>query len=111
MFQLPTMQDLLLSLVLQGNPVSVYTLQTLLLYECEKHPREEDWEAAHMGDRISGILMQLISCLQCRRCPHYFLPSVDLFRGKSSSALDTAAKLTWRLLRELLTNTKALENL
>jgi len=96
---------------LQGNPVTVHVLQTLVLYECEKHPREEDWEEAHVGDRISGILMQLISCLQCRKCPHYFLPSVDLFRGKSSQALDTAAKLTWGLLRELLTNSSALESL
>ena len=39
-------------------------LQTLVLYECEKHSREEEWEEAHIGDRISGILMQLISCLQ-----------------------------------------------
>ena len=49
--------------------------------------------------------------LQCRRCPHYFLPSVDLFRGKSTPALDSAAKLTWGLLRELLTNSSALESL
>ena len=28
----------------QGNPVSMFVLQTLVLYECEKHPREEDWE-------------------------------------------------------------------
>merc|ERR1712183_298585 len=96
---------------LQGNPVTVHVLQTLVLYECEKHPREEDWEDSHIGDRISGILMQLISCLQCRKCPHYFLPSVDLFRGKSPSSLDNAAKLTWGLLRELLTNSSALESL
>merc|ERR1712241_1434432 len=95
----------------QGNPVTVHVLQTLVLYECEKHPREEDWEDSHIGDRISGILMQLISCLQCRKCPHYFLPSVDLFRGKSPSSLDSAAKLTWGLLRELLTNSSALESL
>merc|ERR1712241_917538 len=96
---------------LQGNPVTVHVLQTLVLYECEKHPREEDWEDSHIGDRISGIIMQLISCLQCRKCPHYFLPSVDLFRGKSPSSLDNAAKLTWGLLRELLTNSSALESL
>ena len=115
---------------MQGNPVTVHVLQTLVLYECEKHPREEDWEDSHIGDRISGILMQLISCLQvkftfnqnyeydnktflfqCRKCPHYFLPSVDLFRGKSPSSLDNAAKLTWGLLRELLTNSSALESL
>merc|ERR1712106_482201 len=96
---------------LQGNPVSVYILQTLMLYECEKHPREEEWEDCHVGDRISGIIMQLISCLQCRKCPHFFLPNVDLFRGKTPASLANAAKLAWRLMRELLTNSMALENL
>ncbi len=46
--------------------MSVHVLQTLVLYECEKHGREEEWEEAHLGDRISGILMQLISCLQVK---------------------------------------------
>jgi len=96
---------------IQGNPVTSHVLQVLILHECEKHPGEEKWEDHSLGDRITGIILQLISCLQCRKCPHYFLPSVDLFRGKSASSLDTAAKLAWRLLRELLTNTKALESL
>merc|ERR1711892_148248 len=95
----------------QGNPVYSYVVQTPLLYECEKHPRETEWEERALGDRIAGILMQLISCLQCRRCPHYFLPNLDLFRGKSTSELDNASKLSWRLVRELLTNSKALESL
>ena len=57
----------------QGNPVSVHVLQTLVLYECEKHAREEEWEEAHIGDRISGILMQLISCLQVniKKCQYF----------------------------------------
>ena len=33
----------------QGNPVSMFVLQTLVLYECEKHPREEDWEEVIYG--------------------------------------------------------------
>ena len=55
--------------------------------------------------------MQLVSCLLCKRCPHYFLPNLDLFRGKSPSALEGAAKQVWRLTRELLTNTRAFEKL
>ena len=51
--------------------MTVHVLQTLVLYECEKHPREEDWEDSHIGDRISGILMQLISCLQVRETQSY----------------------------------------
>lgn len=96
---------------LPGNPVTSYVLETLLLYECEKHPREYEWDEACVGDRLNGIFLQLISCLQCKRCPHYFLPNLDLFRGKSPTAMENAAKQTWRLARELLTNSRAFEKL
>lgn len=96
---------------LPGNPVTCYHMKTLLLYECEKHPREHEWDEAVIGDRINGIFLQLISSLQCRRCPHYFLPHVDLFKGKSPTALENAAKQVWRLTREMLTNSRAFEKL
>ena len=96
---------------LPGKPIENYHMKTLLLYECEKHPREMEWDETCLGDRINGILLQLISCLQNRKCPHYFLPGLDLFRGKSSSSMDNAAKQTWRILRELLTNSRCLEKL
>jgi len=96
---------------LPGNPITTYILKTLLLYECEKHPREIEWDECAIGDRLNGILLQLVSCLLCKRCPHYFLPNLDLFRGKSPSALEGAAKQVWRLTRELLTNTRAFEKL
>ena len=94
-----------------GKPLDNYIMKTLLLYECEKHPREIEWDESSLGDRINGILLQLISCLQNRRCPHYFLPSLDLFKGRSASAMDNAAKQAWRILRELLTNSRSLEKL
>merc|ERR1712193_313575 len=98
-------------LELPANPITSYILKTLVLYECEKHPRELEWDESVIGDRITGVLLQLVSCLQCKRCPHYFLPSLDLFKGKSPSAMENASKQVWRLLRELLTNTRALEKL
>ena len=96
---------------LPGKPIENYHLKTLLLYECEKHPRETDWDETTLGDRINGITLQLISCLQNRRCPHYFLPNLDLFKGKTVASLDSAAKMAWRILRELLTNGRSLEKL
>ena len=98
-------------LELPGNPITSYILKTLVLYECEKHPREFEWDESAVGDRLNGILLQLISCLQCKRCPHYFLPTLDLFKGKSPTAMENASKQVWRLLRELLTNTRAFEKL
>lgn len=96
---------------LPGNPVTSYVMKTLLLYECEKHPRELEWDENCMGDRINGIFLQLISCLQCRRCPHYFLPNMDLFKGKSPGGLESASKQVWRLTRIMLTNSRCLEEL
>lgn len=96
---------------LPGNPITSYHLKTLLLYECEKHPREIEWDDTSQGDRINGIFLQLISCLQCKRCPHYFLPTLDLFKGKSASSLEMAAKQVWKLTREILTNNRAFEKL
>ncbi|XP_013793124.1 protein mab-21-like 2 [Limulus polyphemus] len=106
---LKTMRDRHLDL--PGNPVTSYHLKTLLLYECEKHPRELEWDEASLGDRLNGILLQMISCLQCRRCPHYFLPQLDLFKGKSVNSLENAAKQCWRLTRELMTSQRSLEKL
>ncbi|XP_008475176.1 protein mab-21-like [Diaphorina citri] len=51
-------------LELPGNPVTNYHMKTLLLYECEKHPNELEWDESCLGDRINGILLQLISCLR-----------------------------------------------
>ncbi|XP_037086501.1 protein mab-21-like [Pollicipes pollicipes] len=106
---LKTLRDRHLDLA--GNPVTSYHLKILLLYECEKHPRELEWDDTAIYDRILGLLVQLISCLQNRRCPHYFLPALNLYKGISPAAMDTAAKQVWRLLRDIMFNPKALETL
>ncbi|XP_050523872.1 protein mab-21-like [Daktulosphaira vitifoliae] len=96
---------------LPGNPITNYHIKTLLLYECEKHPRDMEWEETSIADRINGILLQLISCLQCRRCPHYFIPHLDLFKGKTPASLESASKHVWRLSREIITNSRAFDKL
>ncbi|BHF64255.1 hypothetical protein SprV_0200725600 [Sparganum proliferum] len=88
-----------------------YYIKTLVLHECEKHPHEEDWTEFTIPDRISGILLQLISCLQHRHCPHYFLPQLNLFRRQTPSAMELAARRTWGLLRTLITCPTAFERL
>jgi hypothetical protein len=93
-------------------PITNDVLKSLVLYECEKHPNEYEWsDEITLGDRLNGILLQLISCLQCRKCPHYFLPNVDLFRGRPIQLLDHAAKQSWRLTREMLIDSHCLGRL
>lgn len=94
-----------------NTPITNYILKTLLLFECEKHSKEHEWEEAFIGDRVIGVLLQLVSCLQCRKCPHYFLPQLDLLRNKPSHLLDQSAKMTWNLVRQLMLNARALESL
>lgn len=96
---------------LPGQPIRYHELKTLVLFECEKHPRDTEWNDEALLDRINGILLQLVSCLQCRRCPHFFLKGVELFETKSKQALDSAAKQAWSLAREIATNPKGFESL
>jgi putative nucleotidyltransferase len=58
-----------------------------------------------------GILLQLVSCLQCRRCPHFFLPHLDILKGKTIKSLDESAKAVWALVRQLMLDVKSLERL
>lgn len=94
-----------------GSPITNYILKTLMFFECEKHPREHEWDEVALADRLIGVLVQLVFCLQCRRCPHYFIPSLDLLKGRPNHLLDQASKQTWQLVRELIINPRALEAL
>ncbi|CAD6185950.1 unnamed protein product [Caenorhabditis auriculariae] len=94
-----------------GTPVTNYILKTLVLYECEKHCADYEWDDNAIGDRMIGILLQLVSCLQCRRCAHYFLPSLDLLRSKPPHAIEHSAQLTWALVRKLMLDPLALQSL
>ena len=84
--------------------VSAEVLTTLVLYECEKHALEAEWDESCVAERATGVLLQLIACLLARRCPHYLVPAVDLFRGLPGAALDAAARRAWCVVRELITN-------
>lgn len=96
---------------LPGQPITSSVIKALVLYECEKHPFDYEWEENNLGDRINGITLQLIACLQSRKFPAYFAPQVDVFRGKEVHYLDYASKHTWRLQRELMFNPRCLDEL
>lgn len=91
--------------------VGVELLRTLLLFECEKHPADADWSEACLPYRLSGVLLQLIACLQSRACGHYLLGRLDLLGGQPTGDLESAARLCWCLARELLTNACSLDHL
>uniref|UniRef100_A0A183CMQ6 Mab-21 domain-containing protein n=1 Tax=Globodera pallida TaxID=36090 RepID=A0A183CMQ6_GLOPA len=94
-----------------GSATTSQLVKVLVLYECEKHYHNHEWNDFCLGDRIIGILLQMVNCLQCRRCPNFFLPQLDLLKNRSSKSLDESARAVWALVRQLMLNAKALEQL
>lgn len=84
--------------------ITVELLRSVLLFECEKHPLDEDWTEPCLPYRLSGVLLQLISCLQSRSCAHFLINRMDLLANQPAHQLDVAARHCWRLTRELLTD-------
>lgn len=87
---------------LEDRPIEISLLESLILYELEKHPRTEEWLEACLGQRLVGVLLQLTACLRNRSCLSYFIGGVDLLKGKESRSLDLASVETWTLLRKLI---------
>lgn len=96
---------------LPGQPLQNYHMKTILLYECEKHPFEHEWGYDCIQDRLKGIFLQLVSCLQSRCCPHYFIPKINLLDGWPTAVLDMATRQAWRITRQIITNPDQLHQL
>ncbi|XP_002740936.1 protein mab-21-like 3 [Saccoglossus kowalevskii] len=71
----------------QSPALSSYHLKNLLLWECEKYPNSHDWSRDMLGQRFVGLVGSLLKCLRGQNCPHYFIPSINLFRNKENSKL------------------------
>eukprot|EP00794_Sanderia_malayensis_P007275 gene7275-8086_t len=84
--------------------ISPYALQTVFMYVCEKHVKEEFWNTNKLPERINAVLLQLVACLQSRCLPHYYLKGINLLEGKSSRSIKAAVEEMWKYARELCTN-------
>lgn len=80
--------------------LSSYHLYTLLLHESGRFPEHDQWCYSQLHQRVRGVLLRLYQCLTTAYCQHFFITSLNLFRGISSSALEDFA----RRLQELLVN-------
>lgn len=64
-----------------------YHLKTIMLHEFESnHPCE--WTNERIWMCLQKALERLRVFLQNKKCPHYFLPSINLFQHLSSSDCD-----------------------
>ncbi|XP_060554354.1 protein mab-21-like isoform X2 [Ruditapes philippinarum] len=65
-------------LVYHCDNLKTYYLKTILLWELEKHP-EEFWELENIVECFDCLLSRLISCVDTKKCPNYWIESLDLF--------------------------------
>uniref|UniRef100_A0A915D353 Uncharacterized protein n=1 Tax=Ditylenchus dipsaci TaxID=166011 RepID=A0A915D353_9BILA len=78
------------------SPITNYIIKTLVLYECEKHFGDHEWQDFCLSDRVIGVLLQLVSYL---------------LKGNDSRTLDQGARAAWALVRQLMLSVNALETL
>ena len=60
-----------------------YHLQTVLLHESAKFPDEIQWTCEKLPDRFCGLVRLLESFIHDKCCPHFFIPSLNLFTALS----------------------------
>ena len=64
--------------------IKPYHLQTVLLYESAKFPDESQWTLEKLPERFCGLINLLQSFVNDKCCPHFFIPSLNLFTALSS---------------------------
>lgn len=82
-----------------GPALNNYHMKTWFPTSARSIPRESDWDESCLGDRLNGGFCCNSSPACSAGVPTTPLPNLDLFQGKPHSALENAAKQTWRLAR------------
>ena len=96
--------------------LSSYHLQTIMLHESVRLPNDSQWTIDKVGERLVSLLQSLVSFLRDRKCPHFFLSSLNLFQGIDGIVLESFAEKVQQivedpaeLLGEMLTSRLSLD--
>ena len=68
---------------IDSDVINATHLTNLLLIECEKHQNDDDWAPEVIGDRLIGILLQVVNLFQnyiMLRYSAYIVPTVEKMR-------------------------------
>ncbi|XP_065070355.1 cyclic GMP-AMP synthase-like receptor 1 isoform X1 [Rhopilema esculentum] len=84
-----------------------YHIKTVLLHEFESHPPDK-WQPDRLGERVFTAVKRLKDFVVNKKCPHYFLPQVNLFKTMSNS--DALLQKIDRFLGDPLAMVRALNN-
>ena len=74
------------------NFLKPYLLQTVLLHECAKFSDVDQWTEEELPSRFHGLVEVLESFARDKNCPHFFIPSLNLFTEISNEDLKGLCK-------------------
>lgn len=85
------LKNLLQSLNLETRPklISSYMLKTLLFYSMERVPVDHWFSTDNLIKSVLGVIDDLIKYLAQQKCPHFFIPEINLFHEISSDFYPT----------------------
>ncbi|NWW84022.1 MB213 protein, partial [Rhynochetos jubatus] len=69
--------------------ITVYHLQTVLFWMCEKYPRTKDWRC--FPEAFLRLVQKLHKCVSQRFLKHYFVKNTSLLKHANTSDLDLVA--------------------
>lgn len=79
-----------------------YHLKNVLFWECEDHPRDNEWLEEDMTTRLSSMCDRLRTCIRDENLPQYFHPGVNLLSTKNKDVLYQARRHIEQFLRDLV---------
>ena len=87
------LKNLLQTMNLETRPklISSYMLKTLLFYSMERVPVDHWFSTDNLIKSVLGVMDELIKCLALQKCPHFFIPEINLFHEIGSDFYPTLA--------------------
>lgn len=69
----------ILNLDTKPEMITSYHVKTLFMFMMERVPKDIWINGEHLLSIMLSIIDELVGCLATHECPHYFIPSVNLF--------------------------------
>ena len=69
-----------------------YHLKTVFLYKLERTPQSY-WVEENIEEALVSLLLELKTAADTKNCPHYWIPTINLFKCFSNRSLKTLSKL------------------
>ncbi|KAJ8022173.1 Protein mab-21-like 2 [Holothuria leucospilota] len=85
-------------------PINPRILRIIFLHQCMQFPHEEDWLQKKLGRAFVDLFLAVISATKSRDCPHFFIPTLNMFGNFRRSDLKQVSRHLRAILNNILEN-------